>query len=88
MSKKSRTNREQGSTIELEERQDRLALEGSVAECLPGTMFQVKCDAGNTVLCTLGGKLRMNRIRLLPNDRVTIEVSPYDLTRGRVTWRR
>ena len=64
-----------------------MELEGSVEECLPGTLFRIRCTQGNAVLCTLGGKLRMNRIRLLPNDRVRVEVSPYDLTRGRVTWR-
>ena len=70
-----------------QDRQDRLELEGRIEECLPGTLFRVKCTAGNVVLCTLSGKLRMNRIRLLPNDNVTIEVSPYDVSRGRITWR-
>jgi len=62
-----------------------------VEEALPGTLFKVKCTMGSTehsAVCTLSGKLRINRIRLLPGDRVTIEVSPYDLSRGRVTWRR
>lgn len=68
-------------------RDDRLEMMGSVEEALPGTLFKVKCDNGHTAVCTLSGKLRMNRIRLLPGDRVTIEVSPYDLTRGRVAWR-
>lgn len=71
-----------------EERTDVLPLEGFVEEALPGTLFKVKCTTGHTVICTLSGKLRVNRIRLLPGDRVAIEVSPYDLTRGRVTWRR
>lgn len=70
-----------------EERTDVLPLEGSVEECLPGTFFKVKCSTGHTVLCTLAGKMRVNRIRLLPGDLVRIEVSPYDLTRGRVVWR-
>jgi translation initiation factor IF-1 len=70
------------------DRDDRLCLSGTVTEALPGTMFMVKCDEGDlTVLCTLGGKLRQNRIRILPGDRVNIEVSPYDTSRGRVTWR-
>lgn len=81
-----RGNQEQGSPIE-QERQDRLELAGSVDECLPGTLFRVKCTAGNVVLCTLSGRLRQNRIRILPGDNVTIEVSPYDLSRGRITWR-
>jgi translation initiation factor IF-1 len=55
---------------------------------MPGTLFRVRCDNGHVVLCTLSGKLRVNRIRLLVGDNVTVEVSPYDLTRGRVTWRR
>lgn len=71
-----------------EERTDRLVLEGVVEEALPGTLFKIKCTAGNTVICTLSGKLRINRIRLLPGDNVTIEVSPYDVSKGRVTWRR
>lgn len=87
MSKKNR-NQQYGSQIEAEERTDRLALDGVVEEALPGTLFRVKCNTGNTVVCTLSGKLRINRIRLLPGDSVTIEVSPYDLTRGRITWRR
>lgn len=70
-----------------DERQDRMVLEGRVEEALPGTLFRVRCTAGNEVICTLSGKLRINRIRLLPGDQVTIEVSPYDVTRGRVTWR-
>ena len=79
--------RRQFEQPEPEERSDRLELKGSVAECLPGTLFKVLCEQGNTVLCTLSGKLRLNRIRILPNDNVSIEVSPYDLTRGRITWR-
>lgn len=71
-----------------DERTDRLVLEGVVEEALPGTLFKIRCDTGNYVVCTLSGKLRINCIRLLPGDRVTIEVSPYDVTRGRVTWRR
>ena len=71
-----------------EERTDVLPFEGVVEEALGGTMFRVKTTVGHTVLCTLSGKLRSNRIRLLPGDRVAIEVSPYDVSRGRVTWRR
>jgi translation initiation factor IF-1 len=86
MSRRRNHSQEQGS--QEDSRDDRLELEGSIEECLPGTLFRVKCTAGNTVLCTLSGKLRMNRIRILPGDNVTIEVSPYDVTRGRITWRR
>lgn len=69
------------------EREDRLELQGTVDEALPGTMFRVRCDNGNVVLCTLAGKLRLNQIRILPGDNVTIEVSPYDTSKGRITWR-
>jgi translation initiation factor IF-1 len=60
---------------------------GRIEECMPGTLFRVKCDNGHEVLATLGGRLRLNRIRLLPGDNVRIEVSPYDLSRGRVVFR-
>ncbi len=86
MPKKSH-NRAQGSAIEQEGRSDRLELEGRVDECKPGTLFIVKCGEGHQVLCTLSGKLRLNRIRILPGDQVKVEVSPYDLSRGRVIWR-
>ena len=85
MSKKNRHNGQQ--EYDVEERSDRLELDGVIDECLPGTYFKVKCTAGNEVLCTLSGKLRMNRIRLLPGDRVKCEVSPYDVSRGRISWR-
>jgi translation initiation factor IF-1 len=87
MKSKARDNQEQGFQTGEEERQDRLELNGVVDEALPGTLFKVKCTAEHTVLCTLGGKLRKNRIRLLVGDSVRIEVSPYDLSRGRVVWR-
>ena len=74
-------------TAPEDERQDRLEFEGRVEEAMPGTLFRVKTTLGQTVVCTLSGKLRINRIRLLPGDNVTIEVSPYDVTKGRVTWR-
>ncbi len=70
-----------------EERTDSIQLDGVIVECLPGTLFRVKCTTGHEVLCTLAGKLRINRIRLLPGDRIRLCVSPYDLTRGRVTYR-
>lgn len=87
--KKERTSHksEQGSSIDTEERSDRLELNGVIDETLPGTLFKVKTDIGTMVLCTLSGKLRMNHIRLLPGDQVKIEVSPYDTSRGRVVWR-
>lgn len=89
MSKRRRSHSpEHENTTGQEERTDRLELEGTVDECLPGTLFRVKCINGHMVLATLSGKLRVNHIRLLPGDAVTVEVSPYDTTRGRVTWRK
>lgn len=70
-----------------EEREDRMELEGVIEEALPGTLFRVRCSNDHVVLATLSGKLRMNKIRLLAGDRVKVEVSPYDLSRGRVVWR-
>lgn len=68
---------------------DRLELEGIVEEALPATTFKVKVAlTGKIVLATLSGKLRQNKIRILPGDSVVVEVSPYDITRGRITWRR
>lgn len=86
MSKKKR-GQEQDSNEGKQERDDRIEMEGKVDECLPGTFFRVRTTLGTDVLCTLAGKLRTNRIRLLPGDNVTIHVSPYDVTRGRVAWR-
>ena len=62
-------------------------VEGSVVEALPNAMFQVQLEKGHQVLAHISGKLRMNFIRILPGDKVTVELSPYDLTRGRITWR-
>ena len=64
-----------------------IELEGIVTEALPNTMFQVDIGNGHTILAHISGKLRMNFIRILPGDKVTVQMSPYDLTRGRITWR-
>ena len=64
-----------------------LELEGTVVETLPNAMFQVELENGHRVLAHISGKLRMNFIKILPGDRVTLEMSPYDLSRGRKTWR-
>ena len=64
-----------------------IEVEGEVLELLPAATFKVKLDNGNEILAYLAGKMRMNRIRLLPGDRVRIEMSPYDMGRGRVTYR-
>ena len=58
-----------------------------MVEALPNTTFQVDIGNGHTILAHISGKLRMNFIRILPGDKVTVEMSPYDLTRGRITWR-
>lgn len=66
---------------------DAIEVEGTVIEALPNAMFQVELENGHKVLAHISGKLRMNFIKILPGDKVTIELSPYDLTRGRITWR-
>jgi len=68
-------------------KEDVIEVEGTVVEALPNAMFQVELDNGHQVLAHISGKLRMNFIRILPGDKVVIELSPYDLTRGRITWR-
>ena len=68
-------------------KQDMIEIEGTVVEALPNAMFQVELPNGRKILAHISGKLRMNFIRILPGDKVTIEMSPYDLTRGRITWR-
>ena len=66
---------------------DMIEVEGVVLESLPNTTFQVDIGNGHTILAHISGKLRMNFIRILPGDKVTVEMSPYDLTRSRITWR-
>ena len=66
---------------------DVIELEGTVLEKLPNAMFQVKLENGLKILAHISGKLRMNYIRILPGDKVTIEMSPYDLSKGRIVWR-
>ena len=68
-------------------RQDMIEVEGTVVEALPNAMFQVELQNGHRILAHISGKLRMNFIRILPGDKVKLEMSPYDLTRGRITWR-
>ncbi|MCI9625714.1 MAG: translation initiation factor IF-1 [Clostridia bacterium] len=64
-----------------------IELEGTVVETLPNAMFHVELENGHTILAHISGKLRMNFIKILPGDKVTVEMSPYDLTKGRITWR-
>ena len=66
---------------------DVIELEGTVVEALPNAMFLVELPNGHKILAHISGKLRMNFIRILPGDKVTVQMSPYDLTRGRITWR-
>lgn len=66
---------------------DVLEVEGTVVETLPNAMFKVELENGHQVLAHISGKLRMNFIKILPGDKVTLEMSPYDLSRGRITWR-
>lgn len=66
---------------------DVVEVEGTVVEKLPNAMFLVELDNGHRVLSHISGKLRMNFIKILPGDKVTIEMSPYDLTKGRIVWR-
>ncbi len=68
-------------------KQDAIELEGVVTEALPNAQFKVELKNGHIILAHISGKLRMNFIRILPGDKVTVEMSPYDLTRGRITWR-
>ena len=66
---------------------DVIEIEGVVVEKLPNAMFQVELENRHKVLATISGKLRMNYIRILPGDKVTLEMSPYDLSKGRIIWR-
>ncbi|CAN5637330.1 translation initiation factor IF-1 [soil metagenome] len=75
-------NKEKGS-----QKEEGIQIEGSVTETLPNAMFNVELDNGHRVLAHISGKMRMHYIRILPGDRVLVELSPYDLTRGRVVYR-
>ena len=68
-------------------KEDVIEVEGTVVEALPNTNFKVELENGHQILAHISGKLRMNYIKILPGDKVKVEVSPYDLTRGRITWR-
>ena len=68
-------------------KQDVIEVEGIVKEALPNATFQVEIPGGHMILAHISDKLRMNFIRILPGDKVTLEMSPYDLTKGRITWR-
>ena len=68
-------------------KEEKIEVEGEVVEALPSTMFRVEVDGGHSVLATISGKMRKNYIRILPGDRVKVELSPYDLSRGRIMYR-
>ena len=68
-------------------KQDMIEVEGVVVEALPNAVFKVKIQGDHILQAHISGKLRMNFIRILPGDKVTVQVSPYDLTKGRITWR-
>lgn len=67
---------------------DVIEVEGTVRDALPNTIFIVELENGHKITAHISGKLRMNYIRILPGDKVTVELSPYDLTKGRITWRK
>lgn len=69
-------------------REDAIEVEGSVIECLPNTMFRVELPNGHRALPHISGKMRLHFIRILPGDKVLLEMSPYDLTKGRITFRK
>jgi translation initiation factor IF-1 len=76
-------NREEADEV----KGDKMEFEGAVSEALPNAMFRVRCDNGLDVLATISGRMRQYYIRILPGDRVTVEVSPYDPSKGRITYR-
>ncbi len=68
-------------------KEDVIEVDGTVSEALPNTLFKVKLENGHEILAHISGKLRMNYIKILPGDKVKIELSPYDLNKGRIIWR-
>lgn len=84
MSKNKAKNQESAETLNAK---DFLEIQGEVMELMPGATFRVKLDSDHEILAHLSGKMRMHRIRLLPGDRVRLQMSPYDLTKGRIVFR-
>lgn len=74
--------------VNTNEREDRMQISGVVEDTLPGTWFKILTENNVNILATLSGKLRQNNIRILTGDFVVVEVSPYDMTRGRIVWRK
>jgi len=79
--------RRNGSSVLPKSKEDAIVMEGKVLEPLPNAMFRVELENGHTVLAHISGKMRMHYIRILPGDRVQVELTPYDLQRGRITYR-
>lgn len=79
--------REEGATQDVMPKQKGIAVEGTVVEALPNAMFRVELENKHVILAHVSGKMRMHFIRILPGDRVAVELSPYDLMRGRITYR-
>lgn len=75
------------TSAHVKEKEEALVMEGSVEEALPGATFSVRLDTGHMILAYVSGRLRRHRIRILPGDRVQVEISPYDLRRGRIVYR-
>ena len=71
----------------MAKQEDKIEVEGEITEALPSTMFRVELEGGHSVLATISGKMRKHYIRILPGDKVKVELSAYDLTRGRITYR-
>ena len=71
----------------MTKQEDKIEVEGEITEALPSTMFRVELEGGHSVLATISGKMRKHYIRILPGDKVKVELSPYDLNRGRITYR-
>ena len=71
----------------MSNKEEKLEMEGEITEALPSTMFRVRLDAGHSILATIPGKMRKNYIRILTGDKVRVELTPYDLTKGRITYR-
>jgi len=76
-----------GEGVDVVPKEDVIEIQGTVNETLPNAMFRVSLDNGHKILAHISGKMRMHFIRILPGDKVTVELSPYDLTRGRITYR-
>lgn len=85
--KPNHSNHTAGSSQPRSTKKGFIEMQGEVLEMLPNAMFRVQLDSGHLILGILSGKMRMNKIKVLPGDRVTLEMTPYDLTKGRITYR-